>query len=40
VLKVTPLSEFGNPSEIARRFGGSTEMRRAVDTMAGLIYAK
>lgn len=39
ILKVPPLSELGNPSEIARRFGGPQEMRRAVDAMAGLIYA-
>ena len=39
VLRVSPLSQFGNPSEIARRFGSPQEMRRAVDAMAGLIYA-
>jgi type I restriction enzyme R subunit len=39
VLRVSPLSQFGNPSEIAQRFGGPQEMRRAVDAMTGLIYA-
>ncbi|HEX4407397.1 MAG TPA: DEAD/DEAH box helicase family protein [Xanthobacteraceae bacterium] len=38
VLKIPPISEFGNPSEIARRFGGPHEMRQAVDAMAGLLY--
>lgn len=39
VLKIPPISDLGNPSEIARRFGGPQEMRRAVDAMANLIYA-
>jgi type I restriction enzyme, R subunit len=39
VLKIPPISDLGNPSELARLFGGPQEMKRAVDTMAGLIYA-
>jgi type I restriction enzyme, R subunit len=39
ILKVPPISDLGNPSEIARRFGGPEKMRHAVDAMAGLIYA-
>jgi type I restriction enzyme, R subunit len=39
VLKVPPISELGNASEIARRFGGPEQMRHAVDAMANLIYA-
>jgi type I restriction enzyme R subunit len=38
VLKIPPISAFGNPSEIAQRFGGPHEMRQAVDAMASLIY--
>ncbi|MDK9696979.1 MAG: DEAD/DEAH box helicase family protein [Siculibacillus sp.] len=39
ILKVTPLAELGNPSEIARRFGGPEQLRQAVDEMSGLLYA-
>jgi type I restriction enzyme, R subunit len=39
VLKIPPISELGNPSEIAQRFGGAQQMRSAVDTMTSLIYA-
>jgi type I restriction enzyme, R subunit len=39
VLKIPPISDLGNPSEIARRFGGPQKMRQAVDSMASLIYA-
>jgi type I restriction enzyme, R subunit len=38
-LKVPPLSEHGNPSEIARLFGGPDELRRAVDDLQRLLYA-
>ena len=38
VLKIPPISEFGNPSEIAQRFGGPEHMRSAVDAMTALIY--
>lgn len=38
VLKIPPISEFGNPSEIAQRFGGPLQMRSAVDAMTTLIY--
>ena len=39
ILKVSPILELGNPSEIARRFGGPEKLRQAVDDMAGLLYA-
>lgn len=39
VLKIPPISELGNPTEIARRFGGPQQMRVAVDAMTTLIYA-
>jgi type I restriction enzyme R subunit len=39
ILKIPPISELGNPSEIAQRFGGPQQMRSAVDAMASLIYA-
>jgi type I restriction enzyme, R subunit len=39
VLKVPPLSAHGNPSEIARLFGGAEELRRAVDDLHQLLYA-
>jgi type I restriction enzyme R subunit len=38
VLKIPPISELGNPSEIAKRFGGPQKMRSAVDAMTALIY--
>ena len=38
-LKVSPLADFGNPSEIAARFGGAVEMRQAVEEMSSLLYA-
>ena len=38
VLKVPPLSAHGNPSEIARLFGGAEELRRAVDDLHQLLY--
>ncbi len=38
-LKVQPVSDFGNPSEIARRFGGPQVMRQAVDELNQALYA-
>ena len=38
-LKVAPVSDFGNPSEIARRFGGADRLRTAVTELTGLLYA-
>jgi type I restriction enzyme R subunit len=39
VLKIPPVSAFGNPSEIAHRFGGPQQMRSAVDALTSLMYA-
>jgi type I restriction enzyme R subunit len=39
VLKLPPLSARGNPSEIARAFGGPEQLREAVDELEELIYA-
>ena len=39
VLKLSPLQDFGNPTEIAQRFGGIQQLQGAVDAMAELIYA-
>ena len=39
VLEVPPLSEWGNVIELSARFGGSTELRRAVVEMQSLLYA-
>ncbi len=39
VLKVAPLSGHGNPSEIAQKFGGPDELRRALDELERLLYA-
>ena len=38
-LKVQPVSNFGNPSEIARRFGGPQAMREAVAELNLALYA-
>jgi type I restriction enzyme R subunit len=38
-LKVQPVSNFGNPSEIARRFGGPQAMREAVAELNQALYA-
>jgi len=38
-LKVQPVSDFGNPSEIARRFGGPQAMRQAVAELNQALYA-
>jgi type I restriction enzyme R subunit len=39
ILRVSPLTELGNTSEIARRFGGPKRLREAVNELAGLLYA-
>ena len=38
VLEVPPLSEHGTPVEIAARFGGSQELRDAVEELTRLLY--
>ena len=38
-LQVPPLSERGNPSEIARLFGGARRLREAVTRLQELLYA-
>jgi type I restriction enzyme R subunit len=38
-LKVAPVSAFGNPSEIARRFGGPDRLRVAIAELTELLYA-
>jgi type I restriction enzyme R subunit len=39
ILKVPPVSEHGNVSEIARLFGGVARLREALATLQNLIYA-
>lgn len=39
VLKVPPLSTRGNPSEIARAFGGADQLRKAVNELQERLYA-
>jgi type I restriction enzyme, R subunit len=39
VLKLPPISTHGNPSEIARAFGGAEQLRKAVDELQELLYA-
>lgn len=38
-LKVPPIANHGNPSEIARAFGGPNELRQAVEELQTLLYA-
>ncbi len=38
-LKNPPLSEMGNPSELAQRFGGAESFRAAVHQLQELLYA-
>jgi type I restriction enzyme, R subunit len=38
-LKVPPISEFGNISEIIRFFGGPDELKQAVNELQTLLYA-
>lgn len=39
VLRVPPLTGFGTPVEIAKRFGGPERLREAVDRLQELLYA-
>jgi type I restriction enzyme, R subunit len=39
VLEVPPLSSHGSPLEIAERFGGPEQLRRAVEHLGDLLYA-
>jgi type I restriction enzyme R subunit len=39
VLKVPPISEHGNVAEIAGRFGGTDQLRNAVNRLQTLLYA-
>jgi type I restriction enzyme, R subunit len=39
VLKLPPISDRGNPSEIARTFGGAEVLRQAVEELQALLYA-
>lgn len=39
VLKVPPLSDRGNVMEIADKFGGPDELRKAIHEFQALLYA-
>jgi type I restriction enzyme R subunit len=39
VLKVAPLWRHGNVAEICRKFGGSDQLRNAVNQLQTLLYA-
>lgn len=39
VLEVAPLSDYGNPVEIAARFGGRVALREAVNELSELVYS-
>jgi type I restriction enzyme R subunit len=39
ILEVPPLSHRGTPIEIARLFGGPSQLRQAVTELQGLIYS-
>jgi type I restriction enzyme R subunit len=39
ILEVPPISEFGNVIEIAKRFGGADQLRKAVGEMQKALYA-
>ncbi len=39
VLKIPPISAHGNVKEIADRFGGTEELKRAVEDLQTLLYA-
>jgi type I restriction enzyme R subunit len=39
VLKVPPLSGYGNVNEIMEKFGGADELRQAVEQLQTLLYA-
>lgn len=38
VLKVPPISTYGQPAEIIKLFGGPDRLRRAVNDLQGLLY--
>jgi type I restriction enzyme R subunit len=40
ILKVEPVSDHGNPVEIAAKFGGADQLKNAVETMQTLLYAE
>jgi type I restriction enzyme R subunit len=39
VLRVPPISTYGQPSEIIKLFGGPEQLRQAVNELQGLLYA-
>ena len=39
VLKVPPISQHGNVSEIIGKFGGADQLRNAVNQLQTLLYA-
>ncbi|MBE0545715.1 MAG: hypothetical protein IH623_30655 [Verrucomicrobia bacterium] len=39
VLKVPPISQRGNVNEIVGKFGGSDQLRNAVNQLQSLLYA-
>ncbi|VUT27621.1 MAG: hypothetical protein SYNGOMJ08_00168 [Candidatus Syntrophoarchaeum sp. GoM_oil] len=39
VLKIPPISEYGNVIEIADEFGGVPALKTALSTLQSLIYA-
>jgi type I restriction enzyme R subunit len=39
VLKVPPISDYGNVNEIIGKFGGPDELRKAVEQLQTLLYA-
>ena len=39
VLKITPISNYGNVMEIAQFFGGPEELKETLGEMQNLLYA-
>jgi type I restriction enzyme R subunit len=39
VLKVPPISQHGNVAEIIGKFGGTDQLRNAVNQLQSLLYA-
>ena len=39
VLKVRPISDYGNVNEIIGKFGGADQLRIAVSKLQSLLYA-